>query len=95
MSAQRFVGGLGAVAPETAAFFDTECEQCAVCESCKALICNMLRYVVDSTVGDVVQLVRTLPCHGRGREFESRRPRHSFQVLAEILAFRRGNKKEQ
>jgi hypothetical protein len=29
--------------------------------------------------GDVVQLVRTLPCHGRGREFESRRPRHSFQ----------------
>ena len=28
--------------------------------------------------GDVVQLVRTLPCHGRGREFESRRPRHSF-----------------
>ena len=30
-------------------------------------------------VGDVVQLVRTLPCHGRGREFESRRPRHSFQ----------------
>ena len=30
--------------------------------------------------GDVVQLVRTLPCHGRGREFESRRPRHSFQT---------------
>jgi len=29
--------------------------------------------------GDVVQLVRTLPCHGRGRGFESRRPRHSFQ----------------
>jgi hypothetical protein len=23
-------------------------------------------------------LVRTLPCHGRGRGFESRRPRHSF-----------------
>ncbi len=32
--------------------------------------------------GDVVQLVRTLPCHGRGREFESRRPRHSFQGVA-------------
>jgi hypothetical protein len=31
-----------------------------------------------SKVGDVVQLVRTLPCHGRGREFESRRPRHFF-----------------
>ena len=28
--------------------------------------------------GDVVQLVRTLPCHGRGRGFESRRPRHSI-----------------
>src|SRR5260370_40910400 len=42
--------------------------------------------------GDVVQLVRTLPCHGRGREFESRRPRHSFQALAESMAFRCGNK---
>jgi hypothetical protein len=26
--------------------------------------------------GDVVQLVRMLPCHGRGRGFEPRRPRH-------------------
>jgi hypothetical protein len=34
--------------------------------------------------GDVVQLVRTLPCHGRGREFESRRPRQLFQSLKEI-----------
>src|SRR6266699_7329827 len=33
--------------------------------------------------GDVVQLVRTLPCHGRGREFESRRPRHSFQKITD------------
>src|SRR5882757_2059321 len=31
----------------------------------------------QSAIGDVVQLVRTLPCHGRGRGFESRRPRHS------------------
>ena|ERR1041385_1006804 len=34
--------------------------------------------------GDVVQLVRTLPCHGRGREFESRRPR---QLSKEVMAF--------
>ena len=33
--------------------------------------------------GDVVQLVRTLPCHGRGRGFESRRPRHIFQSLTD------------
>ena len=34
-------------------------------------------------------MVRTLPCHGRGRGFESRRPRHSFQALAssELKAF--------
>ena len=32
----------------------------------------------EKQAGDVVQLVRTLPCHGRGRGFESRRPRHSF-----------------
>src|SRR5438128_7287624 len=43
MSAQIFVGGLGAVAPETAAFLDTECSQCAVCESCKGFICRVLR----------------------------------------------------
>jgi hypothetical protein len=37
--------------------------------------------------GDVVQLVRTLPCHGRGREFESRRPRHSFQAVGRNTQF--------
>jgi hypothetical protein len=27
-------------------------------------------------LGDVAQLVRALPCHGRGRWFEPSRPRH-------------------
>ena len=32
-------------------------------------------------------------CHGRGREFESRRPRHSFQPLAESLVSCVGTKR--
>jgi hypothetical protein len=39
--------------------------------------------------GDVAQLVRALPCHGRGRGFEPRRPRHKpkeSKVLAKIVA---------
>jgi len=32
--------------------------------------------VVEKQSGDVAQLVRALPCHGRGRGFEPRRPRH-------------------
>ena len=40
---------------------------------------KVFRQVADLASGDVVQLVRTLPCHGRGREFESRRPRHFFE----------------
>jgi hypothetical protein len=38
---------------------------------------SALRQVVKAS-GDVVQLVRMLPCHGRGRGFEPRRPRHTF-----------------
>jgi hypothetical protein len=33
----------------------------------------------ENNSGDVAQLVRALPCHGRGRGFEPRRPRHTFQ----------------
>src|ERR1022692_3088636 len=52
-----------------------------MCKSRKAAQTLAIAYIVDLASGDVVQLVRTLPCHGRGREFESRRPRHSFQSL--------------
>ena len=39
--------------------------------------------------GDVVQSVRTLPCHGRGREFESRRPRHFSRERYVGLSYKR------
>ena len=35
--------------------------------------------------GLVVQLVRTPPCHGGGRGFESHRSRHFFAVLAHLV----------
>ena len=35
--------------------------------------------LLHDNLGDVAQLVRALPCHGRGRGFEPRRPRHTFQ----------------
>jgi len=38
MNAQIFVGGLGAVSPETAAFFDKGCRWCAICKTCSCLI---------------------------------------------------------
>jgi hypothetical protein len=47
--------------------------------------------VLNCERGDVVQLVRTLPCHGRGRGFESRRPRHFFQALAALVNSRSGD----
>jgi hypothetical protein len=36
-----------------------------------------------------------LDCHGRGREFESRRPRHSFQSLAKNRHLALGSKRVQ
>ena len=37
--------------------------------------------------GFVAQLVRALPCHGRGREFESRRIRHENKIDPKGLIF--------
>ena len=50
----------------------------------KGTIRGDLRYLVVSKDVRRHRLISTdyitaLPCHGRGREFESRRPRHSFQ----------------
>ena len=36
---------------------------------------------IVSTIGLVVQLVRTLACHARGREFESHPGRHFFASI--------------
>jgi len=35
-----------------------------------------------------ISYISLLPCHGRGRGFESRRPRHSFQAVARNWQFR-------
>src|ERR1700730_6569368 len=46
----------------------------------------MLSQVVEKHLGDVAQLVRALPCHGRGRGFEPRRPRHKPQETKRFMA---------
>src|SRR5579872_1717014 len=70
-SAQEVVGGLGGSAGNCA-LWATERKTLAIAHH------------VDLASGDVVQLVRTLPCHGRGRGFESRRPRQFFQAPASL-----------
>src|SRR6202035_1183871 len=53
----------------------------------------MLNQVVEKHLGDVVQLVRMLPCHGRGRGFEPRRPRQILKALSPVWQNNRENKK--
>ena len=48
----------------------------------------MIIYTTGS--GFVAQLVRALPCHGRGREFESRRIRHIYSFRAVFCCMKRG-----
>ncbi len=81
MSARILISGLLAVLQGQLLPYAPQAKRALYAKLATALFLKALRKVVDSTVGDVVQLVRTLPCHGRGREFESRRPRHFFQSL--------------
>jgi hypothetical protein len=51
-----------------------------------ARISNLVLYTKPIRIfpnGAVAQLVRALPCHGRGREFESRQHRHSSSFYEE------------
>ena len=42
---------------------------------------DVLRTKSNASRGGVAQLVRALPCHGRGRGFESLRSRHIFKAF--------------
>ena len=44
---------------------------------------------IPDVLGDVAQLVRALPCHGRGRGFEPRRPRHKPNNICGLWHFPR------
>ena len=87
MSVRFFTGGYGRFGQEQPLLQAPRAKRAPHAKLATASFHGALWQVVDSTVGDVVQLVRTLPCHGRGREFESRRPRHSFQALGENEKF--------
>lgn len=45
---------------------------------------EFIGYVFRPVCGGVAQLVRALPCHGRGYGFEPRRSRHSFLDSARL-----------
>jgi hypothetical protein len=79
MSEREFTGCLQAILPGRSDMA-VYAQRAFYAELAKALSSKEFGDLVDLVSGDVVQLVRTLPCHGRGRGFESRRPRHSFQT---------------
>src|SRR5437660_3369318 len=61
MSAQIFVGGLGGLRRKQPHSLTRNADRALYAKLATALFLRALRQVVDSTVGDVVQLVRTLP----------------------------------
>jgi hypothetical protein len=63
----RCLGLRGACADRMDSTLSAGIRETASCETCVSL---------RERSGDVAQLVRALPCHGRGRGFEPRRPRH-------------------
>src|SRR5260370_42072942 len=62
MSARIFISALLAVLAGTAATAGTASERARCAKLAKLLSFKVVRQVVENTVGDVVQLVRTLPC---------------------------------
>src|SRR6266699_4425441 len=82
MSVLIFMGGLWAVLAGTDATVCNPGGPCAVCKSCKDFTCKVLRYVVDSTAGDVVQLVRTLPCRWLESHTVTAEPHNQFPHTA-------------
>jgi hypothetical protein len=59
----KFMGGLWAVQTEMGAIQVVLGNVCNICKSRKAAQTLVISHLVDLASGDVVQLVRTLPCH--------------------------------
>jgi len=58
---------------DPALFWAIRCNRYTICKSCKALYTLVISHLVDLASGDVVQLVRTLPCHRLPVRFYLRR----------------------
>ena len=84
MNLVRAHGYLQAVLPRQILSQAREANRALYANLANALLTRSYAKLLIPRLGDVVQLVRTLPCHGRGREFESRRPRHSFSESSTV-----------